>query len=368
MSIFIDLKKAFDTVDYNILLEKLDFYGFRGITKEWFRNYLFGRTQFTEIKGIRSSEAEMMCGVPQGSILGPILFLIFINDLPNASDFLSLLYADDTTLQLWDSDIDRLYHRTNAELCKISGWFQCNKLTLNASKTKYMLFRNKNQKIDFTSLSISIESKIIDRIGEGCKEQSFKFVGIYLDEFLTWEPHLSNILTKLASANYIMSSIKNLFPTYIKVNIYNSLFKSHLDYGSLVWSGSLTSGQVNRFSKAQKRCIRNTVGAGYRDHTNPIFKKLNILKVEDLFSLNNSLFMHKFTLGKLPDSFELFFNPINRDNRSLSYILEKTDIKLQKLPNYYLVKIWNSLPLNTKRIISVSKFKNTLQSQFVSKY
>ena len=368
MSIFIDLKKAFDTVDFNILLEKLEFYGFRGMSNLWFKNYLFQRTQFTEIGGIRSSKVEMKCGVPQGSILGPILFLLFINDLPNSSNFFSLLYADDTTLQIWDENFDNLYQRTNIELSKISDWFKCNKLTLNTSKTKYMLFRNKQKPVNFATHEIVIENQVIERIGQGCSETSFKFVGIYLDEFLTWEPHISNVLTKLSSANYIISSIKNFFPIETKLNIYNSLFKSHIDYGSVVWSGALTHNQLGRLVRAQKRCVRNIVGAGYREHTNPIFKRLSLLKMVDILDFNNFTFMHKFTYGKLPSSFQSIFKPTNRENRSMTYILEKTDSKLQKLPNYFLIKSWNKLSLNTKRIQSLTSFKNTLRTDILSKY
>jgi len=124
LSIFIDLKKALDTCDFDILLGKLSNLGFRGVANTWFRNYLYGRKQYTFINGVRSSMMDILTGVPQGSVLGPLLFLILINDLPNASNLLlSLLFADDTTLQLSSSDIHYLFNTTNTELSKVAEWF-----------------------------------------------------------------------------------------------------------------------------------------------------------------------------------------------------------------------------------------------------
>ena len=140
LAIFCDLKKAFDTVNFDILLAKLEHYGFRGKELQWFFNYLKGRRQAVEIDGVSSTLKELLCGVPQGSVLGPILFLIFINDLPNCSELFALLFADDTTLQINSENLVSLFSKANEELAKVATWFRCNKLTLNVSKSKYILF------------------------------------------------------------------------------------------------------------------------------------------------------------------------------------------------------------------------------------
>ena len=142
-AVFLDLKKAFDCVDINILLKKLNHYGFRGISQSWFYNYLNGRTQFVFVNGKNSSLKNILCGVPQGSVLGPILFLLYINDLPNATNFFSSLFADDTFFLKSSPNLDTLMKETNDELEKASRWFIANKLTLNVSKTKFMVFRDK---------------------------------------------------------------------------------------------------------------------------------------------------------------------------------------------------------------------------------
>ena len=141
ISIFLDLKKAFDTVSHSILLEKLKHYGFRGLSNLWFTNYLNGRKQVVSINGIDSDSLEICVGVPQGSVLGPLLFLLYINCLPNAVEFLALLFADDTTFQMCGNDIKKLFEKTNIELNKADEWFHCNKLSLNVEKTKFIVFK-----------------------------------------------------------------------------------------------------------------------------------------------------------------------------------------------------------------------------------
>ena len=156
LSIFIDLKKAFDTCDFNILLKKLSHYGFRGISNSWFENYLKNRFQYTYVNGVKSNLNTLYTGVPQGSVLGPLLFLILINDLANISQNLfSLLFADDTTFQISSNKLKDLFKLANLELEKASDWFKANKLTLNVSKTKYILFRKKTNKL--TSLILNLK-------------------------------------------------------------------------------------------------------------------------------------------------------------------------------------------------------------------
>ena len=164
LGIFLDLKKAFDTVDFNILLRKLDHYGFRGITNEWFRNYLNSRTQYVSLGEFESSLKEILCGVPQGSVLGPILFLLYINDLPNSTSFFTSLFADDTCFLKSSNNLQFLFSSANTELSKAACWFQTDKLTLKVSKTKFILFRNKNMPFDDHVFKFNIGEEKTERI------------------------------------------------------------------------------------------------------------------------------------------------------------------------------------------------------------
>ena len=174
-------------------LKKLKHYGIRNKSNEWFKNYLTEREQFVEINGINSAKVQIKCGVPQGSVLGPHLFLIFINDLPYETDLLTLLFADDTTFQVSGVDIKEIFEIANSELAKASNWFKANKLTLHVKKTKFMIFSGHNKDIDLNNLSIQIDDKKVEQIGNNCKEKYFKFVGHVLDVNLTWEGHIEHI-------------------------------------------------------------------------------------------------------------------------------------------------------------------------------
>ena len=368
LGLFIDLTKAFDTCDINILLKKLDHYGFRGTSNSWFENYLKGRKQFTSIRGVNSSLEEISCGVPQGSILGPILFILLINDLPNASKFFTILFADDTTLQFSSINLQHLYSLANVELAKIAEWFKANKLTLNASKTKYILFRKKKQSVNFESLKLFIDDKEIDRIGTGCKNESFKFVGINLDEYLTWSYHIKAIKNKTSTAVYALAKVRNLLPSNIKLTIYNSLFRSYVEYGISCW-GKIACPDMKKIFTLQKRAVRLIDNSKSMSHSDPIFLKYNILKINDMVDFNQAMFMFKYTNGLLPDSFENMFNKLGNFDRSLSYQVDLLNFSsLQTFPSYTLLKIWNNLPLELKRSTSINLFKNKIKKALFEKY
>ena len=232
--IFVDLQKAFDTVDHEILLKKLDYYGIRGTANDWFRSYLSDRHQFTSINGFDSKHSIMKYGVPQGSVLGPLLFLIYINDLHKAIHYSTVHhFADDTNLLVSNSSIKTIQKQINLDLKALCKWLRANKISLNASKTELLLFRHPNKKIDF-DLKIKINGKKI------FPSTHVKYLGIYIDNHLNWKFHVNELSAKLSRANGMLSKIRHYVSHNTLTMIYHGIFSSILLYGSQIW------GQINQ--------------------------------------------------------------------------------------------------------------------------
>ena len=188
LGVYLDLAKAFDIVNHEILLRKLDHYGMRGIVNEWFKNYWTERKQILKYKSQQSESLAITCGVPQGSVLAPLLFLIYMNDISRCSKRLSfILFADDTNLFYSHKNVDILY-LMNQELENITSWLSCNKLSLNVKKTHFMVFKTKRKKLD-QALEIKINNRQIDKV------KYTKFLRLYIDDELSWRKHIDQIST-----------------------------------------------------------------------------------------------------------------------------------------------------------------------------
>ena len=195
-SVFLDFSKAFDTVDHAILLCKLKSVGLDDNSLNWFKSYLSSRQQVTSIDNTLSSSLPVSVGVPQGSILGPLLFIIYINDMPNIVKHCKiLLYADDTLLYYSSKSACDIEKYVNEDLNLISQLLDQNLLTLNCKKSKFVLFGSNSRLKSFTNISIHVNEHQLAR------ERTFKYLGITFSENLTWSDHLNNISTKLTNAS-----------------------------------------------------------------------------------------------------------------------------------------------------------------------
>ena len=304
----------------------MEIYGIRDSENLWFENYLNEREQFVCINGTESGKKRVSCGVPQGSVLGPLLFLLFINDLPNATNFFTLLFADDTTFQVSGLDLTEIFNIANFELEKSAVWFKANKLTLNVKKTKFMVFSEINSEIGNHSLKIGDTN--IEQIGTKCKEKYFKFVGHVLDDRMSWEGHIEHICKKLASANFGINSSKKFLPLKVRKMLYYSLFDSHLNFGNLLW-GCAKDKQLKKIETLQKQCIRNISLKKFNAHTEPLFKTHDILKFKDKLAHSRAIFMHKYRHNKLPASFSGIFTETSMTDSMQS---RHNDYNYQNLP------------------------------------
>ena len=196
--VFIDLKKAFDTVDHKILLHKLYHYGFRGVINKWFSSYLQGRTQTTQIDSYISARNDITCGVPQGSVLGPLLFLIYINDIQECSEKLKFfLFADDANILYADKNLRSLELIVNQELCKLYDWITANKLTLKTKKSNFVIFSPVQRKFTYQPKIMIFDNEQNKNVALECKE-FIKYLGILIDSHLTWKHHIDHIAIKIS--------------------------------------------------------------------------------------------------------------------------------------------------------------------------
>ena len=374
LAIFCDLSKAFDVINHEILLSKLHCYGIRGVANNWFKNYLTDRVQYVEIEGYKSSYSQIKCGVPQGSILGPLLYLIYVNDICFSCNASILSFADDTTIYVSDSNIDILYNNANVLINCLFKWFCSNRLSLNLHKTKYIVIRPPSLKGDFSQKHILIENTHLHRIGKDCDEKAAKFLGILIDENLTWKNHLSHINTKVSRALFSLKQVKHFVPKQCMKTLYYSLIHSHLSYGILAW-GNATQSALRQTTLLQKRAIRLINNAKYNSHTDPLFRSSHILKLADLVEYQSALFAFDLNIKKVPISFNDIFS-FNRDlpNARVTrqsdhlYVAKSYNVFAGRLPSIMIPRIWNKWLQLLEYQTTRGHFKHQLKTHILNAY
>ena len=365
VGVFLDFSKAFDTVDHNILLQKLHKYGICGVELLWFEDYLSNRMQYVTYNNHKSSREKINCGVPQGSILGPILFLLYINDLASVSEFcFSVLFADDTNMFITGKDMNVLCRQLNEDLRNIQEWLQCNKLSLNVLKTHYMIFTPKNKVID--DIEVKIHDVQIQRV------YTTKFLGVQIDSKLTWKMHIEYTCKKLSKCVGILCKARKKLYKSTLISLYYSFAYPYFIYCNHVWGTNYPSC-LERIYLIQKKLIRIITCSPFRAHTGPLYFANKILNVYDINDYIIGSFMYECLYGTIPEIFRNYFqrnadvHDHNLRNVNDLYVpygrldIRKFSIKIAG------ANLWNSLPSFVKNSQSNHIFKKNMRHYLVEK-
>ena len=339
IGVFLDFSKAFDNVDHKILLSKLCYYGIRGSALDWFVSYLMNRKQYVTYNNEQSELKHITCGVPQGLILSPLLFLIYFNDLSNVCKFtMPIFFADDSNLFKNGKSISDIENELNEELSEIVRWLKINKLTLNVNKTQCMLFSNKKCS---TNLNIKIEGTTIAQVNKA------KFVGVMIDDKLKWKDHILYISNKISKEIGVIIKARVL-GTNSLLSLYYSLVYPYFTYCGQIW-GATYLYNIEIVSKLQKKIIRIICFKNRLHHSEPFMRKLDILTVTNIYNYLTGQFIYRYYHNLLPDLFDDYYirtDSIHSYNtRQLSLLrLPQCKLNLAKQNlNYTGVKIWNQL-------------------------
>jgi hypothetical protein len=383
LGVFFDLRKAFDVCSYDVLIMKLEKMGIKGNTLSWFKSYLTERKQFVDIDGHASQKKYIKTCIIQGSILGPTLFNIYINDLHFVSESLTLMFADDTFALRSEANLTRLIELINLDINKMAIWFKANKLAVNKTKTKYMIFRTRGKRVDTnipkvlydenepnlpfnTSNITTLERYHNNHENQDCR--AYKLLGIYLDEFLSFDAHVKHISNKLTRSLYCIRMAKNNLNYHGLRSLYFALIHSHLSYCPTILN-CLSASHKSKLFKLQKKAIRIMTGSTYNAHTLPLFLDHKVLPFDKILKQGKLLFMHSIRYNYAPKSFSRTWTRNN--NRPGNYNLRNDEqfaipvprIELfKRLPYHALPTEWNNSG-NLQFYENKITFKHALREQ-----
>ena len=354
--IFLDFAKAFDTVNHSILLQKLNHYGIRGNALQLIESYLAGREQCVQLNGTQSDFETIKHGVPQGSILGPLFFLLYINDIANCSTILKFyLFADDTTIFFSHKDINKLESTINDELSHVASWLVANKLSLNVGKSNALLFRTSDKNVP--SLNIKINGQPID------EKQSAKYLGILIDNKLSFEKHIQHVKSKLNKGNAILRMVREYLPKKTLLDTYYANIQPHIDYGVNIW-GHTSKTHLISLERQQRKSIRLMNFRRKRDDTTELFKNDKILPLPQNLQLHSAKHLWKASKDLIPAPLKTLYT--KRSYNSTFHLPFKRIETTKKCSSYHGVKMWNQIPESLRLSESFNIFKTNYKKYLIN--
>ena len=359
LNVFVDFQKCFDTIDHNILINKLFLYGITGTPLKLIKDYLSNRTQSVRINGVVSSPSPITKGVIQGSILGPLCFLFFINDLPNISpNFTSFLFADDTTLNFRCSSISECNEVCNREMDKFFQWTAANKLSINFGINKSYCIIHTYRNLNLSELNIEINNHVLENVQQGM------YLGVVIDSKLKYEDHIEYIAKKVSKSIGIIYKLSTLnIPSIILKQVYYAIVYSYLNYNAICYASTYET-HLHRLFLLQKRVVRILSRAPFFAHTDPLFFANGILKIYDIYKLNVGLYMFNHWQSGQYDRTH-HYNTRNRDNLLPSrprLTITRSSLAVAG-PN-----IWNTIPVDIQNSPSRESFKFRYKKHLLSFY
>ena len=332
-----------------------DHYGIREVANELIKSYLSDRFQYVELDNVKSSRINIKYGVPQGSILGPLLFILYINDLPNSLINQPTLFADDTCILISNHSLVNLETQSNDELKSVSEWMIANRLTLNPHKIQALVLTRSKQKLQPFLLSLN---NIFIEI-----RQSVKYLSIHLDSTLNFTSHTQMVERRVSTAIGILCKLKSMAPVKILLSVYYAIVFPHLMYGILLW-GCSSKNNLHKLQMLQNKCLRIIEGWQLKQKLEPLFIKFEIFNIDQLLNFEIAKFMFLYQRNKLPQLFNNYFSYIKVITSRQTRKADKDDLYLplyktkraQKSIKYVGVKIWNDIPLKI-RTLPFNKFQ-----------
>lgn len=368
LGLYLDLKKAFDTVNHSILKTKLKHYGIRGACHDLITSYLTNRVQYMFVNGTFSDPTEVNTGVPQGSVLGPLLFLIYVNDIKNVTPDISIrLFADDTNVFIHNKSCDLLIDNIKQTIKKLKTWFDVNKLTVHLGKTNYTIFHGKKQKVHTCHDKFSVDG--IDII----RTPTTKYLGVIIDEELSWKHHIDELSKQLVKYTGIFYKTRSKFPITSKFQLYYAFVYSRISYCIEVY-GAAKPSVLQPLQVMQNRILKILTCTPMRFPTDTLYSQWGTLKLNEIHLFKMYIILFKYTHGNLPTFFNKILNPNAKTvqaNTRQNHLFTATRPNTRHghlVLNNYCIKIWNQLPNTIKTSTSLSTFKTILKQFLLNKY